>query len=427
MRFTAQGEWESATIGVKHLPIAVRAPVLTVCDVERGGQYHPLLGVARMADGAVNMALESGPLALKATLVLTPDGAAFKGKLRMVDTTGKDRGLLVRVSVPVNAIGWSWWDELERSRAIAADRLYEDVKPLRAFAALPEWKDKPDLRMGFNTENFCSVITGPSGLCLAVPLDQPRIFRTGYDARQRLFSITYDVALCADTAPPAEAAFEFELYGCDPAWGMRSALDIYYQRHPQFFAKNLKDEGMWVAFTRLDSIDNATEFGVRVQEGAGSVGYDDKIGARSFNYYTHAGIYADVPDHKRGVDPTPSLERRIAAVEANLKRSTGCDGSYAECGLHDATGKLSAEPGTVYGDVLAQFCLEPELFYGKWLLERIDQFFADQRKRGGELDGFYYDGLTTGINYRREHFQHVACPPWWDPVAKQPYLYNYFS
>jgi hypothetical protein len=66
------------------------------------------------------------------------------------------------------------------------------------------------------------------------------------------------------------------------------------------------------------------------------------------------------------------------------------------------------------------------MFYGRWLLDRIEKFFADFRKRG-ELDGFYYDGLTTGINYRREHFRHAAYPPSWDPVAKKPYLYNYFS
>lgn len=427
LRFTPQGAWRSATVSGQNLPLVTGAPVLTVCDVERGGQYHPLLGTTRAADEGVSLALESSELALKATLAFVPDGTAFKCRLRIAETSGKDRGLLVRFGVPVNAVGWRWWHDLDQARAIEADRLYEDAKPLRAFAALPEWKDKPDLRMGFNTANFCTVMTGPAGLCLAVPLDQPRLFRTAYDARQRMFSLTYDVALCADTAPPSEAAFEFELFACDPGWGMRAALGTYYQRHPHFFTKHLKDEGMWVAFTHLDTIDNPTEFGIAIQEGAGSLPYEDKIGVQSFNYYTHAGIYADVPNHKRGIDPTPSLERRIAAVEANLKRSTGRDGVYAECGLYDAAGKFSAEPGTVYGDVLAQFCLEPELFYGKWLLDRIDPFFAGQRKRGGELDGFYYDGLTTGINYRREHFRHASYPPSWDPVAKKPYLYNYFS
>ncbi|MBM3889798.1 MAG: hypothetical protein FJ388_11830, partial [Verrucomicrobia bacterium] len=334
LAFTSQGAWRSATVGGKQLPIATETPVVTVCDVERGATYTPLLGAARTENSALHMALSSEPLALKASLVILADGPAAKFRLRIEDTSGKDRGLLVRVGLPVNAVGWQWWDDIERRRMIEAGRLYEDVKPLRAFAALPEWKDKPDLRMGYNTENFCTVITGPAGLCVAVPLDQPRIFRTGYDAAQKLLGITYDVALCRETAPPSQAAFEFELFGCDPQWGMRGALDVYYQRHPEFFAKNLKDEGMWIAFSRLDEIDNVTEFGVKIQEGAASFAYDDEIGVRSFSYYTHAGIYADVPDHKRGVDPTPSLERRIAAVEASLKRSTGRDGVYAECGLH---------------------------------------------------------------------------------------------
>ncbi|MCX6908483.1 MAG: hypothetical protein NTY01_10620 [Verrucomicrobia bacterium] len=426
LAFTADGAWKSVTVGGQRLPLAAGAPVLSVCDVERGGEYFPMLGSVRAEGNGVNMALGSEPLALKAALRIEGDGAAFKLKLQIEDATGRNRGLLVRVGVPVNATGWKWWDDMDRRRAIEPGKLYENAKPLRAFAALPEWKDKPDLRMGYNTENFCSVITGAAGLCFAVPLDQPRIFRTGYDAKLGVFGITYDVALCKETAPPSQVAFEFELFACDPRWGMRSALDTYYRRHPAFFTKNLTEEGMWIAFTGLDTMDNTTEFGVAIQEGAGSAGYDDKIGVKSFSYYTHAGMYADVPDHKRGVDPTPSLEWRIAAVEATFKRSTGRDGVYAECGLHDAAGRLSAEPGSVYGDVLAQFCLEPDMFYGRWLLDRIEKFFADFRKRG-ELDGFYYDGLTTGINYRREHFRHAAYPPSWYPIAKKPYLYNYFS
>ena len=426
LAFTERGAWKSATVNGRLLPIAAGAPVLSVCDVEQGGEYLPMSGSVHAEGGMVVMALCSEPLALKAALRIEGDGGAFKFKLRIEDSTGRDRGLLVRLGVPVNATGWKWWDDMDRRRVIESGKLYENAKPLRAFAALPEWKDKPDLRMGYNTENFCSVITGAAGLCLAVPLDQPRIFRTGYDARRELFGITYDVALCKETAPPSQAAFEFELFACDPQWGMRSALDTYYRRHPGFFTKNLKDEGMWIAFTHLDTMDNTTEFGVGIQEGAASAGYDDKIGVKSFSYYTHAGMYADVPDHKRGVDLTPSLERRIAAVETTFKRSTGRDGVYAECGLHDAAGRLSAEPGSVYGDVLAQFCLEPEMFYGRWLLDRIEKFFTDFRKRG-ELDGFYYDGLTTGINYRREHFRHAGYPPSWDPVAKKPYLCNYFS
>ena len=426
LAFTADGAWKSLLLEGQQLPLVVGVPVLSVCDVERGGDYFPMLGSVRTENRVVILTLGSEPLALKAVLRIEGDGEVFKFKLRIEDTTGKDRGLLVRVGIPIDAKDWTWWDNLDQGREIVPGKLYENVKPLRAFAALPEWKDKPDLRMGYNTENFCSVITYVSGLCLAVPLDQPRIFRTGYDARQKLFGITYDVALCKETAQPSQAVFEFELFTCNSRGGMRNALDTYYKRHPEFFKKHLTEEGMWIAFTGLDTIDNTTEFGIAIQEGAGSVGYDDKIGVKSFSYYTHAGMYADVPDHKRGVDPTPSLERRIAAVEATFKRNTGRDGVYAECGLHDAKGQLSAEPGSVYGDVLAQFCLEPDMVYGRWLLDRIDKFFEDFRERG-ELDGFYYDGLTTGINYRREHFRRAAYPPSWDPVAKKPYLYNYFS
>ena len=66
--------------------------------------------------------------------------------------------------------------------------------------------------MGSHSVNFCNVITGPVGLCYAVPLDEPRIFRTGYDAVKGLFYIVYDVALAQQTDPPGSAEFTFCLY-----------------------------------------------------------------------------------------------------------------------------------------------------------------------------------------------------------------------
>ncbi|NOZ20052.1 MAG: hypothetical protein GXP25_03080 [Planctomycetes bacterium] len=89
---------------------------------------------------------------------------------------------------------------------------------------------------------------------------------------------------------------------------------------------------------------------------------------------------------------------------------------------------MSIKRTAVYGHIIAQYNLDPALAYGKYMLEKIPKVFQSYReKKGGELDGFYYDGITTGINYRREHFKYANYPPVWDPVNKKPFLYNYFS
>ena len=78
--------------------------------------------------------------------------------------------------------------------AIDEAKVYENVRPLRAYADLPERKDEPALRMGYSNRNFCTVVAGPVGLCLAVPLDRPCIFRTAYNAEGRQLQIVYDFA-----------------------------------------------------------------------------------------------------------------------------------------------------------------------------------------------------------------------------------------
>ena len=63
LAFTADGAWKSATVKEQRLPLAAGAPVLSVCDVERGGEYLPMLGSVRVENGGVTMALCSEPLA----------------------------------------------------------------------------------------------------------------------------------------------------------------------------------------------------------------------------------------------------------------------------------------------------------------------------------------------------------------------------
>ena len=402
---------------------------LSVCDVTKGSDFIPAKGpTAGEANSAIvqNAAMDS--LSLKAAARYEASAELIRVKLSVTDTTGADRGLYVRFALPVDAEGWSWWDDMATPRKIGPAGAYENSRAMREFASMPEWRDKPALKMGSYAVNFCTVITGPAGLCYAVPLDQPRIFRTGYDADKKLFYIVYDVALAKEMNPPGTADFTFYLYRCDPAWGMRGALDRYYRLFPQFFAKHVKQDGMWMAFSRLSEIDNVNEFRFQFQEGAPEPAYDDKLGVDDLTYFTHAGMFANIPGYNPEKDPPPAYDRQLAAMRDQFKRTTGRDGIFDESGLFDAEGKLAIMRTSVYGHIIAQFNLCPQLAYGHYMLDRIPEVFASIRKaKGGELDGFYYDGITTGINYRREHFKTAGFPPIWDPVNKKPFLYNYFS
>lgn len=402
---------------------------VAIYDVTQGEQFLPVEGKAAMeGEKVVVQEGQLDELSLRLAARYEAADQFVKVKLRVSYTSGEDRGLLVRFALPIRAEGWLWWDDMDSARKIGTAGTFEQSQGIREFASLPEWRDKPALRMGSHSVNFCNVITGPVGLCYAVPLDEPRIFRTGYDAERGLFYIVYDLALAPQTDPPGTAELSFYLYRCDPDWGMRSALDRYYRLWPQFFAKHVEKEGMWMAFSKLSEIDNVNEFRFAFQEGAPEPGYDDELGVYSLTYFTHAGMFANIPDYNPGADPEPSYQRQLDAMREQFRRSTGSAEIFDASGLHDAEGKLSIKRTAVYGHIIAQYNLDPELPYGEHMLQRIPGVFQSYReRRGGRLDGFYYDGITTGVNYRRDHFKHAGYPPTWDPVHKKPFVYNYFS
>ncbi|MBC8871273.1 MAG: hypothetical protein H8E44_17745 [Planctomycetes bacterium] len=402
---------------------------ISICDVTKHAEFVPVAGKTLVEnDGAVVHRAELADLSLDVTGRFEATDELISVKLSVQDTSGKDRGLLVRFALPIQAEGWRWWDDVDATRAIGTTGTYENSRRIREFAALPEWHDQPALDMGAHSVNFCNVITGPVGLCYAVPLDQPRIFRTGYDAEQGLFYIVYDVALAKETEPPSAAELTFHVYRCDPDWGMRSALDRYYRLFPQFFAKHVTKEGMWMAFSKLSEVDNVNEFRFALQEGAPEPGYDDRLDVDSLTYFTHAGLFANIADYNPETDPEPSYERQLDAVREKFRQQTGSAETFDASGLHDRQGRLSVKRTSVYGHVIAQYNLDAQLPYGEYMLGRIPGVFRSYReRRGGELDGFYYDGITTGINYRRDHFRYAEYPPIWDPVQERPFLYNYFS
>jgi hypothetical protein len=401
------------------------APLVALCDVSTG-EYIP--GTVAGGDAATGWQLEFGAARARATLVVASRGEALRFTCDLQGENLPARGMLLRFAFPFDAIGWQWYQDMQSAKPITPSDIRENVVPLRAYADLPEWRDQPSLRMGYANRNFCTVVAGPVGLCLAVPLDRPSIFRTSYNGPQKRLEMVYDFALSPDTRRPNAVSFAFDLYACDPAWGMRSALERYYRIYPEFFKVYAREQGQWMAFARLSEIDNANEFLFGLQEGASEPEYDDKLGVLSASYFTHAGMFANIPGYDPEKDPMPSYEAQVAAVETQFKRTTNLSGLYEKVGLHTPEGKLDVRKSSVYGHLLAQITLDPELPYGEWTLKRTQtQTEHLKRTKGGDLDGFYYDGLSSGLDYNPEHFKTADAPCLWDPVAKKPFLNNFFA
>ncbi len=402
-------------------------PLVELADVTRG---HEFVAGTRV-DGALasGLTVSFDGLDANATVDCETTGEALRVSCNLV---GREelpaRGVLLRLNLPVDAISWRWHDDMQTVRDIGPSQVYENVRSLRAWPDLPEWADKPSLRIGAANRNFCTVLTGPVGLCLAVPLDRPCIFRTAYDPISRRLQLVYDLALSPDTDPPNQWSFQFVLYACDPEWGFRSALQRYYGLYPDFFKVHVNQPGMWMAFSPLSQIDNVNEFRFRFQEGAPETAYDDAIGVLDAPYLTHGGQFANIPEHDPEKDPLPPHGRLVEVMTGTFRRRTGSDQMYPAVGLYDREGKLDVTKTRVYGHIIAQFNIDPDLPYGAWTLDQADRRTERTREQsGGRLDGFYYDGLSQGLNYRTEHFRYSKAPPMWDPVAGKPVLNNFFS
>jgi hypothetical protein len=402
------------------------APLMSLCDVTKGTQF--VAGTVTGGDVASGLAVDFAGLDATATLTVEQRDEVLHFSCELV---GKQdlpaRGVLLRLSFPMDCVGWQWHDDMQTAETMEAGESYDNVRALRAWPDLPEWADKPNLRIGSANRNFCTVLTGPVGVCLAPNIELPIIFRTTYDAAERQLQLVYDLALSPDTAQPNRWSFEFDLYACEPEWGFRAALQRYYEIYPHLFENFVPEPGQWMAFSDLKDIDNANEFDFGLQEGARDPAYDDKIGVADCTYFTHAGQFIRIPNHDPEKDPEPPWDVIVSETEKTFERNTKIEGIYGQIGIFDANERFQIPKTRVYGHYIAQFNLDPDLPYGKWYLERTAQQTAGFAAKGGVLDGFYYDGLTTGLNYRTDHFKHSAAPPMWDPVNAKPVLNNFFN
>lgn len=170
---------------------------------------------------------------VEATFTPAADHVRVDGWLR--DATGQDRGLRVSFRLPLDARGWTWWDDIATPRAIVAGQTYAycgsswGVGQGRQVSVYP----------------FASVTGQAAGLALAQRVDEPRFFRLSYDADTG-YCIEYELGLSAETAKfPSAASFHFLLYRHDPAWGMRAAAQRYYELFPEAFRVRATRQGLY--------------------------------------------------------------------------------------------------------------------------------------------------------------------------------------
>src|SRR5262249_46804650 len=99
------------------------------------------------------------------------------------------------------------------------------------------------------------------------------------------FYIAFDFALVLETHRfPNSADFRFILFSFDPRWGFRAAWSKFMKIFPDYFEVRARDQGVWMPFTDISTVEGWEDFGFKFHEGDNNVAWDDAHDILSFRY-----------------------------------------------------------------------------------------------------------------------------------------------
>ncbi|MBU0755443.1 MAG: hypothetical protein KJ645_09920, partial [Planctomycetes bacterium] len=197
------------------------------------------------------------PLSLKADIVAETSCIKIAGTL--ADSTGDERAMDLAFKMPMDLVGWTWWDDMNSGRPMDPGGQYSYTVTADETGNLP-----------MNQYFISCFSNSQTGLAWGVPTDCPRIFRCEYDAEAMELRIIFSLGLSPATVKfPSKATFEIVMFQYAPEWGFRAAWDKYTHLFPDAFALRTRNEepmrtpGIIPPRNRIDWITTPEDFGMR--------------------------------------------------------------------------------------------------------------------------------------------------------------------
>lgn len=227
-----------------------------VRDVQRAGDGYAPIPVGGEAKG-VRLSVVETPAA---------DGATYR--VTVEDRTGRDRALTLVYAWPLPA-GDLVFEEDPRTAVPLADNAPQrsDAQAMGCGAG------------GLNRWPFGAVSVGGHGFALGIDTAHPAYFRTAVHPRTRLLFIAFDLGLAPEKRTAAFAFRRFTFTG-----GFRGALAAYAAREPDAFKTRVPEQGIWMPFRAIKSVENWQDFGFKFKEGNDETAWDDAHGIFTFRY-----------------------------------------------------------------------------------------------------------------------------------------------
>ena len=378
----------------------------------------------------------------------TPRGFARELTLTVTANPLVDRALIVRVALPLDAVGWTWWDDTGTARTIEAGKHYDRLTRwggLREVSAYP----------------FCGVGNGRVGVSAAVPVHEPQVFRLGYDATRQALEAEFDIGLAPETVKfPCRSTIRLLVYPHDPAWGFRSAMERYYGLFPEYAERRVGPGGIWLIGLAPNAMACPWDWGFRFEEhGLEHAGYNDAHDILTFVYTECWGIYEGYgnnppPDGKdrygRNVYPGTAEQMRQSVLDrldapADQKRWGLPQSEIARAEVNSAIEDINGQWIWSHytqtwspGNFLCNICLNPDPDLPPpsrnsvtWDGE-ITPAYQQAQRAGGTLGGVYLDSVCGYVgfhdeSFRREHWQYADTPLVASYRARQPVQLHGFS
>lgn len=309
-------------------------------DVANNSDFHQPVGKIESKDGnfyweAVDKDLNLKLYATYSVKQIESGMSKGRGYIRVdgvvEDLSKHDRAVSVYFSLPIDAEGWIWSNDVRSEEMIKSNKSYIKAISFDIGAnGMMSWYP------------LACISSNAEGLTIAVPLDTPRLYRIAYNSYDKEFYIVFDFALVPDTDKfPSKADFHFIIYRMDPNWRFRAALQTYYDIFPEFFIKQVKKEGIWMPFTDIATIPNFEDFYFAFQEGAQNPSFDDEHDIYSFIYiepFSHwLSMPSGVPRTYDGIMSTlkEDLKGKRGLHTKNMAIATFTSGAYGPDGKLD--------------------------------------------------------------------------------------------
>lgn len=411
----SNGAISALSIHQKELPLTGIASGFLVRDVSRNSDYYPFPGG------------QCAPVDCRLVLSIEANEHALHIRGELTDLSGQPRALNLLYAIPIDSVGRTWGDYAGNSRSIAEPEDYHS------------WIE---IGVGSNGQisryPFACISGDGFGLSLALDMGKPCQWRLGYSSQARILYISADLGLHpAVKANPSKASFEYILYSIDPAWGFRSAAERYYQIFPDYFAVRSREQGIWMPFTDVSTVEGWEDFGFKYHEGNNNVAFDDSANILSFRYSEPStwwmNMNRDVP---RTYEAAMAQVQALADSSSNASQQKRAKSLLAS-GSFDAERRYQMQFRNEPWSNGAVFSLNPSPYLPDeftnaslmWNPTLAEQLYSPSAK--AILDGEYLDSLegyvTADLNFRDDHFPFVTTPLNFTLDTRQLVIYKAFS